>query len=555
LGLSILSENADNKQIIKYLRDLSKRVSQIERTLKISPKSPIEPEEQESPLPTNISEKTDTLEFHIGEYWFAKTGIVVLAIGIAFLLTLPYQDLPPLLPSLFGYFLVLGIFALSYYWREAFSYISSYLVGSGMILLYFTTMRLHFFTISPAVTTKSLELILLLVVVVINFIISIRRKSVYLTSLSLTVGYTTAIAGGNSYFLFTVVTVMSMLAVYFKLKNNWHKLIIYGIILTYITHFIWFLNNPFLGNQITLVSSPNINILFVLLYVLVFSMGNLFRDKDLPEGNTVILSSFINSFGGYSLFLLLTITKFKEYFGIYHLVASSLFLILAILFWILQKSKYSTFFYSIIGYSALSIAIIAQFKEPDSIVWLSWQSLLVITTAIWFRSKFIIVANFIIFIVIFIAYLLTAEIVSIWSLSFGFVALVSARILNWRKDRLELKTELMRNSYLTTAFFLFPYSLYHLMPGAYVALSWVAITLLYYLLSLILKNKKYRWMAHLTLLLTVLYVFIVGLTKLEPVYRVISFLVLGIVLLALSLIYTRMRTRTSSERINKGKQN
>ena len=50
-------------------------------------------------------------------------------------------------------------------------------------------------------------------------------------------------------------------------------------------------------------------------------------------------------------------------------------------------------------------------------------------------------------------------------------------------------------------------------------------------------------MGHATLLLTSIYVVTVGTRQLEPVYRVLSFLVLGTVLLIVSLIFTRLRKR------------
>lgn len=53
-------------------------------------------------------------------------------------------------------------------------------------------------------------------------------------------------------------------------------------------------------------------------------------------------------------------------------------------------------------------------------------------------------------------------------------------------------------------------------------------------------------MALLTLLLTVFYVFVIGIAKLEPVYRIVSFIVLGIMLLGISLIYTRKRAKVVS---------
>ena len=170
-----------------------------------------------------------------------------------------------------------------------------------------------------------------------------------------------------------------------------------------------------------------------------------------------------------------------------------------------------------------------------------WQSLLVISTAVWFRSKFIIVANFIIYAIIFVAYLAVEGKVDLISISFGIVALLSARVLNWKKDRLELKTEQMRNAYLLSALFIIPYALYFAMPESLISVSWIVVAIVYYILSLILKNKKYRWMALLTLLLTVGYVFIIGITNSDPTYKIVSFIALGTVLIVVSLTYTKLR--------------
>ena len=193
------------------------------------------------------------------------------------------------------------------------------------------------------------------------------------------------------------------------------------------------------------------------------------------------------------------------------------------------------------GYLALSVAIVTQFAAPLLFIWLCWQSLLVISTAVWFRSKFIVVANFIIYIIIFIAYLAVEGKVDLISISFGFVALLSARVLNWKKDRLELKTEQMRNAYLLSALIIIPYALYFAMPESLISVSWIVIAIIYYVLSLILKNRKYRWMALLTLLLTVGYVFIIGITNSDATYKIVSFIVLGTVLIVVSLTYTKLR--------------
>jgi hypothetical protein len=176
-------------------------------------------------------------------------------------------------------------------------------------------------------------------------------------------------------------------------------------------------------------------------------------------------------------------------------------------------------------------------------VWLAAQSLLVVTTAIWFRSRFIIIANFLIFLIVVVCYMVLVTHENGISLVFGVVALTSARILRWQKDRLELKTELMRNAYLTSAFVVFPYALYHLVPRIWVAVSWVGLALFYYLMNLLTESRKYRWLGHNTLLLTVVYILVVGVAKLEGTQRIMSFLLLGTVLLVVSLVFTVIRAR------------
>jgi uncharacterized membrane protein len=213
----------------------------------------------------------------------------------------------------------------------------------------------------------------------------------------------------------------------------------------------------------------------------------------------------------------------------------------AVAFWVREQSRVSTFLYAMTGYLALSMAIIKAAAMPDVFVWLSLQSVVVVATAIWFRSRFIVVANFLIYVSIVLGYIVVAKAETGISIGFGIVALVTARILNWKKDRLELKTELMRNAYLVSAFFVFPYALYHLVPATYVGLAWIGLALAYYGMNLLVRSQKYRWMGHVTLLLTALYLVVVGTSRFEPVYRVLSFLALGTVLLVVSLLFTRLR--------------
>ena len=532
--------------ILQHLRSLDARISRLESILHLQPAADEEIDRAASK--EKAEERSNRLEFQIGQYWLAKTGIIVIAIGIVLLLTFPYQSLPPIVPSAFGYLLVLAICALSYYWRNTYAFISRYLLGGALLLLYFTTLRLTYFSLQPAVTNRSAEVALLVLVVLVNLYISVRVRSAYIAGLTIVLGYATAILADQTYALLAGAAILSGVTVYISGRYQWRHLVFVGIILSYLTHLIWFVNNPLLGNKIQFVLSHHFNVLFLLLYALIFAGANFFRKKDIPEDNLVLISTFLNSVGAYGLFLLITYIQASAWIGVFHFGASVFFLILSILFWIKEKSKYSTFFFSIFGYMALSAAIILQFRFSDAAIWLCVQSLLVISTAIWFRSKFIVVANFGMYIIVLIAYLIVVKNMSWLGMSYGIVALLSARIMNWQKDRLELNTEMMRNAFLLFALLFFPYAFWRLLPAGYVGISWMGIAIAFYMMGRIVRSNKYRWMALATLLLTLFYVFIIAIIKFEPVYRIISFLGLGLVLIVLSIVYFRMSRRNSPDK-------
>ena len=527
--------------VLAILKDLENRLTTIELHLGIRNEARDE-HFSAAVTPQSGEESEDALETRVGENWFAKVGIVVLALGVIFLLTFPYQNLPSYAPSSIGYVLVGGIITLSRYWKYSFQQVSRYLLGGGLLLLYFTTLRLSHFGPTPTVTNTPLELILLLAVVILNLSISVAQRSPYLVGMNLALGFLTALAGGPPLFVFSVITAMSVISVVLALRYQWQWVFNLGIVFSFLTHFVWSINNPLFGNPVQLATVPEMNLLFVLLYAAVFGVGMLVQSTTEEEDAVSVADSVINGFGSYVLLTLLTLTAFKSSFAAWHVVASATYLAFATSFWIRARSKFRTFVYAMLGYVALSAAIVDTFAPPDVFVWLCWQSILVISTAVWFRSRFIVVANFVIYLVVFIAYLSLAGTVGTISVSFGVVALLSARILNWRKDRLELKTEMMRNAYLACALFVLPYALYHVVPHSYVSMSWLGLALFYYVASRLLNNnRKYRWMALLTTLLTVLYVFTVELVGVDPALRIVSYFMLGIALLTVSMIYSRKR--------------
>jgi uncharacterized membrane protein len=60
------------------------------------------------------------------------------------------------------------------------------------------------------------------------------------------------------------------------------------------------------------------------------------------------------------------------------------------------------------------------------------------------------------------------------------------------------------------------------------------------------RNKLLRMMALALLSITIIKVFFFDLSSLERLYRIISFIVLGVILLAVSFLYQRLRQRVDT---------
>jgi hypothetical protein len=531
------------EEILALLTNLETRLSRIESHLGLS----AEEEKQDLSPAVSEEEREEALEIQIGQNWFAKAGIVGLAGGIVFLLTFPYGNISPFIPSLVGYVLVGAIVGLSVAWRETYEQISRYLLGGGLILLYFTTLRLSHFSPEPALTDWMLESVLLTAVVIVNLAVSLRRGSPYLTAISILLGCVTALLTGQTYVALAMLLVLAGVTGWGFFRHRWIAVLLLGMLLIYASFLIMAMNDPAAGNAMRLTGLPQPGSMFLLAVCLTFGVAAAGALREHTETIGVGGAAAVN--GGGAFLLLLLVTEIGHYAPAWYMALSVAALALAGLFWRFRRSKYSTFVYAMTGYLAMSVAIVELFPKPDFFIWLCWESLLVVITAVWFRSRFIVVANFMIFLMSFFAYLVTAGTVSLVSASFGVAALLSARILNWQRDRLELHTEMMRNAYLGSALFVIPYALLHSLPGGLVTLSWLGVALCYYIMSRILKSRKYRWMAILTVLMTIVYAFAIILVGFDPLVRIVSLLVLGTALLAISMIYSRRKASRAAREV------
>ncbi len=483
------------------------------------------------------------LEASLGRDGFAKAGITGLGLGIAFTLSLPFAGLPHIVPSLAGYLLAGAFLLLGRFWRKRSPSVAGYILASAMALGYFSTLRLCFFGSGHCLPAGGMAAAALLTAAsALAIAFALRLRSPWILCLALLLGHATALAVGFPWFAPIALVVLAFVAVRAGLSRGQSAPIAAATALCYATYLAWAFNNPFLGRPLELISPATLAPEALLACTAILLLGFIGRSRGQGGDAAVNMGTFFAVLGGYGLFLLHSLADLNGTFVAHQLAASATFLGLAVLAF-RRSSGIAVFLCSMTGYLALTAAIVRAAPAPEVFAWLSVQSLVVVATAIWFRSRFIVLANFGIYLAILAAYVALARGGHVISIGFGVVALATARLLAWKRDRLELKTERMRNAYLVAAFLVFPYALYRLVPGAWVGLAWTLAAIVYYLIGAALGSVKYRWMGHATLLLTAGYLVVVGISRLEPVFRNLSFLILGAVLLTVSLLFSRIRRR------------
>jgi len=157
------------KSILKSLKNIDNRLSQVETKLQIEPETI---EDKVQPVSQVIKPADDDLEIRLGEYWIPKVAIVAFIIGMVFFLTFPLKGLPIGFPIVFGYLMTVVVLIASKFLKKSFAQFSGYAVGGSMIICYLTTLRLHFFGIEQLIISPGIEILLLIIVTAGSVIIA-----------------------------------------------------------------------------------------------------------------------------------------------------------------------------------------------------------------------------------------------------------------------------------------------------------------------------------------------------------------------------------------------
>ena len=541
----ISSENVEDR-----IKSIEQRLAKLESTLSFIGQDqvslqPVELQGHESSaLTEEIIDEEKGFESRIGGLGLALLGNFVLLFAIIFfteyVITLGHR----LLSLILGVFSVGTIILISDYFKKSNSNLSLLLNINSQVILFYEVLRMHFFTANPLISNKFIALVILLLIITIQIYSSVQKKSQISGFLAVTFMLFTGIASDSTHIMLPLITIAAAGASFCFYKYNWHSLLIVSIILVYITYLMWLFGNPLMGHPMEILGTHNYGHFYLFALGGCFSLLPLLRKND-GTIDDLLISVIIMNGVFFTILLTLISTKFfsESYVGLFSVITFS-----CLIYSVILKSssdwKFASAFYALYGFLAMSISLYGLVGIPEVYLLLSVQSLIVVAMALWFRNRLIIIMNTILFITILLIYLFSSKPVNGVDISFALVPLVSARIINWKKERLNIKTELIRNVYLIEGFVMVLYALYHGLPNQLVTLSWTVAALLYFFLSFLLKNKKYRYMALGTMICATIYLFLIDLARIDIVYRVLAFLFLAIVSIGISIYYSNRFKRS-----------
>lgn len=227
-----------------------------------------------------LKRKSIDREVDFGKKWLNKIGIAIFTIGIALLITYSFQHFTAAYKIITGYLIGFLLFfgGKRFEAKDKFKNYGRVFLGGAGAVIYFTTYAMHHFQASRVMQSQLLNLILLAVVAGGIILYSLKYNSQMLATVAVGLGYLTSTLGDIDYFTLISLSILAIVVLFLVYKMQWPKLILSGLIFTYLTHFFWIFQrihvSPLLMENLSFAEAQAlINLIFLFIYWFVFFLG------------------------------------------------------------------------------------------------------------------------------------------------------------------------------------------------------------------------------------------------------------------------------------------
>ncbi|WP_434383069.1 DUF2339 domain-containing protein [Melittangium boletus] len=270
--------------VVRRLEDtvarLEARIARLEAAppppVALPPPPPIVPSAAPAPAPRD-------LEAHLGTYWLSRAGIVALILGFAFLIIYHFGDLGVLARVGLGYLLSAGLAALGLWLSRRHALFGQILFGGGLALGYFVTYALHFVPAVRVIDSEVLALGLLALNTVAIVVVAHRMRSETVAGIALFLGLHTGMLSDITLFTLLSTALLAAGALFFLVKNRWVIVPLSSLVAVYSTHVVWAMRTQAIAPGGSTGDRLALSLGFLALYYVLFSVALLIEPRELSR--------------------------------------------------------------------------------------------------------------------------------------------------------------------------------------------------------------------------------------------------------------------------------
>ncbi|MFP2930312.1 DUF2339 domain-containing protein [Pyxidicoccus sp. 3LG] len=551
--MAVEGEEQELREAIRKLEStvasLEARLSRLESTSPRSeapPPAPVTATVSPAPPQAPAPERRD-LEAHLGTYWLSRVGIVALIIGIAYLITYRFGELGMLARVVAGYLLSTGLGAFGLWLSRRHLLFGRIVFGGGLALAYFVTYALHFLPSVRVIESQLLALVLLALLVVAIVVIAHRMQSETVAGIALFLGLHTGMLSEITTFTLLSTTLLAAGALFFLVRNRWVVVPLSSLVAVYSTHVVWALRDDGVAPGEPSQERLLLSLGFLLLYFLLFSVALLARPRELSP--RACLAFALLNWVGLALLGGYEVARWSEdrlflFFVALALAEGGSAAVARV------RQAPDSLFHTYLALTAITLAVAMPAEHEDSRLVAAW-AVTGLATGLTGRATQSPVLRWVGVLILFTALgthqlLASSSLPLLAGLFAIFVFVERASRASWPRDTppavyrgdTAFHAACAAGAGLALVGFVG-----ELMPEGLVTLGWVVAAFGLFALGFAVRERWYRLAALAVLGLALVRLLVVDLASLPADQRVLTFILLGVILLVVSYTYTRLRGR------------
>jgi uncharacterized membrane protein len=233
----------ENKQELQTLKDLAAslttRIHSLEQRLS-APAGVAPPRPSAARVVAASSQPKESFESRVGRFWLQRVGIGSLVLGVAFFILYTFQYLGPWAKLAIGYAVGGGLLGLGILIerQQGLAWYGRGLRGGGWAVVYFTTYAMHHIPGTRVLQDPTASLLLLLLVAAMAVGSALKRRSQLEAAFAFLLAFATMFVSHATLFTLGSVAVLTVAIVTVAVQMRWANLCLTGAVGSHVAHLV-----------------------------------------------------------------------------------------------------------------------------------------------------------------------------------------------------------------------------------------------------------------------------------------------------------------------------